>query len=165
MVFIDYSLTDMTYFNAKLAWEKEGKTPEQISDLTGKLLMKNAAARPASGAPTKFPKWMREFLQEQATKAGGGRIQHDVDNDVFKMRVPGSILDIDEFFVGMQKAYVELLNDPEIAEFDKNHKLHPSITAHDENVEMADLENHSRGATKKPEEEADDDLEESENER
>ncbi len=149
MAFIDFSLTDKTLYNKQRDWREQGKTEAQICDMTGAWLKETAGA-PRVGL-TRFPKWLRTFLDEQV-KSINGSMRHDADNDVFKVSAPMSLLDVDDFLNSFSDAYVKLIGDDKDKQaFVESFQLHPSVTEADEEEKMADLENHARGAAKRPE--------------
>ncbi len=153
MVFIDFSLTDKTFYDAKRDWEEAGKTPEEISILTTELLGKRAAEvlqrqNNGAGGITKFPKWLRSFLTDWFAPLKG-KLRHDSENDIFKLAIGMDLLDVDDMLNKLSESYSALLSsNQEYGEFALRYQLHPMVTDDDENIAMADLENHARGAKK-----------------
>lgn len=146
MIYIQFSLLDKTFFNAKDKWEKEGKSPEEISSLTSKLLQDVSNSRPMN-VFTKFPKWLRDFLASETGLGHLPKLSFDEDNDTFKGRLDKDMLETQDSISDIEKRYVKLIeNVPEYQAFSETFQLRISATASDETSAMVDLENYMRGA-------------------
>lgn len=184
MIHIDISLSDRTFHRLQMQAEKEAiargltrptdpKEPDPVkqyvADETQKALAHIQAARSAgwNGSPqtlTKFPKWLREMVKAYAKKLGTAAI-HDSDNDVFQINARIDLLDVDETIDDFKKEYVKALEDEDKKAFQDDFELRVSATPFDQVAEMAELENHYRGAphhAAKPKEDASGDEDASE---
>ncbi len=100
---------------------------------------------------TKFPRWLRDLIKEVAAKFHGN-VKWCVDNDTYGVRIRGDLNDAGDFCDDFASAFDKKRNnDKDILEWSNKNPVRMFPSESDGDAEMADLENHSRGARKEPE--------------
>lgn len=160
MAFVEFSITDKTFFNAQRQWREDGKTEAEVSALTSILLQDSAKSREAAmreavatGQPIqlgKFPPWLRKFITEKVNAASkGAKLKWDSENDTYRVRLPLELPEVEDWLSGdFMTEYTKLVGDH--TDWSENCQLHCSTSESDGTLEMADLEGHSRGAPLHP---------------
>lgn len=155
MAHLTFNLTPRKFYEAQRAWAEAGKTQAEISVLTTELLNKSAAEKAlaqSSGTQQlgKFPKWLREFLNEQVAKLQpGAKLKWDSENDAFGVRLPQDGFELYEWMEAgsdFEKALIKRLDTEEGKIFNAEYALRPVVSDTDGQPEMRDLEAHFRAA-------------------
>ncbi len=145
MPYIEFKITDKTFFKL---------SPEEI---TAKLnerakaqmdLERTNQWSSAGQQISKFPRWLRTLLRGVADDHGT-KLKWSADNDTYSVRVGGDLNDADDFYADFGAALTAAIAaDKVAAEWSADNHIGCSISESDGESEMADLENHNRGARK-----------------
>lgn len=158
MVWLEFKIAETSHAKVQEEWRKQGKTLNEIAELMEKrlnLIAKDNNTFSGNQTVTKFPKLVRDLMKAQLV--GKGSMSHDVDNDIYKVKLAGDLPDAGDFYEEFDLAYKQLIKENDsIREWSQSNDVRITMSGHDEGFEMKALEtsNPSQGSTVVPKEQA-----------
>jgi len=147
MTWNEIKITDRRYIRAQEEWKSQGKTANEIAVLTSDMLDEDTKQKSQNADPgsyTRFPEAICDLISSVVFKAIRRSPTHDSSNDTFRYKMKGGMGEANALFKEFTNAYNELLvKDPAIAEWGKDNYPMFSISDHDEQYEMRELEDRS----------------------
>ncbi len=147
MAWVEFKVADTSHSKLQQQWRDEGKDWNEIATLMEKRLDESRLKQQynlGNQSPTKFPKLVRDLMKKVVEKNFGSYPQHDSDNDIYRTKLPGALPEATDFYEEFEAAYKQLINENEsVREWSQTNDLRITMSGHDEQYEMKELEDRS----------------------